>query len=120
MGIHIIQNFLIVLRVCNNRHIFMVLGCSTYHRRSADINILDRLLVIGAVFNNFAERVKVHNHQINFANLVICHRLLMCRIITARQNAAMHFGVQGFNTAIHDFWEACEVRNIANFYALFF
>jgi hypothetical protein len=72
----------------------VVFGCRAQHCRPAHIDLLDRLLARYAQpRDRFGERVQIHHHQIDQADMVFLQRRQMFWPITARQNAAVYAGV---------------------------
>ncbi len=72
----------------------MVLGGAAQHRRSADINVLDAILVAAIRFGDGAgEGIEIHDQQIDRRYLMFGHH----RIIgaAAAQQAAVDLRMQG-------------------------
>ncbi len=64
--------------------------------------------------NRFNKGVEINNQKINVTDVIVLHGLNVAFIIALGQNAAMDFGVQRFNAAIHDFGKTGMVRYVFN------
>jgi hypothetical protein len=95
----------------------MVLGGCADHCRTADIDILDTILIGGVLRDGLLERVEVHDEQIDLRNSVILHRLGVFGIVADREQAAMDLGMQRLDPAIHHFREAGEVGHVGDLQA---
>ena len=84
------KNRRIVLCRDEYRHITMVFGSCSDHRRTANINILDGVCqcAVSARYRGF-EGVEIDDNQINGRDVVRCHDTIIDP--SATQNAAMNF-----------------------------
>ena len=78
----------------------MVLGRCPNHGRTANINVLDRLIP-GDIrtSHRFPEGIQVHHHQINQGDLLLIKISPMGSVITLGQDSAVDPRVQGFHPA---------------------
>ena len=104
VGIHLINNGVVVAALHHDGHIFMVLGCGAHHGRAADINIFNRIFQRAAFAGDgLGERVEVNDNHVDGGNIVLLHNTVVLTATT--QNTAVHFRMQGFDASIHHFRE---------------
>ena len=91
---HFLLHQPVVGRIGHHRYRLMILRRAPQHTRSTDIDIFDRLLR-GAVGprHRLLKRIKIHHHQIDRRNLVLCRLFTMCRQIPSLQKSSMHLGM---------------------------
>ena len=104
----------VVLRIDDHRHVGMVLRRGADHRRPADVDVLDAILVARALGDGRLERIEIHHQQIDRLDAVLRHRAGMFLVAAHRQQAAMHLRMQGLDPAVHHFGKAGELRDIQN------
>ena len=113
VGGHVVEYALVVGGVSDNANAGIVLGGRANHGRAANVDVLDgvfqRAIRVG---HGGLEGVKVDHHQINGADVVVGHDLLVLAATT--KDAAMHFRVQGFHPAGHHFRETGVVGDFAH------
>ncbi len=63
------------------------------HRRPADIDVLDAVVVARAFGDGFLERIEVYDQQIDRFDVVRLHRSDVFMTPADRQEAAMHTGM---------------------------
>ena len=112
VGCHVVQNALVICSGGHNADAGIVLGGGTYHGGAANIDVFDGVFQ-GAirVGHGGLERVQVDHHQINAADAVVRHYLLV--LAATAQDAAVHFRVQGLHPAGHHFRETGVVGDFA-------
>ncbi len=94
----------VIAGIYDNRHIFVVFRRRTHHGGAADVDVFNGIGQRATGFGNGCrERIQVDGDQINWVDAVFSHDRAIQ--ITTAQNAAMNFGVQCLNAAIHHFWE---------------
>ena len=95
----------VVGRIHDHRHGFVVLGRGAQHRRSADVDVLDRLLVaaVGARHRR-RERVEVHHQQVDRRDAVLGHDRLVGA--APSEQAAVNLRMQRLDAPVHDLREA--------------
>ena len=72
----------------------MIFCCRAHHRRPANVDVLDGVFEGAIRFGDgFAERVQIHDDQINRFDAMRRHGLEMFGQIAATENAAMNFRV---------------------------
>ena len=108
-----LEEAVVVGRVGEHRDAGVVLRRRAQHGRSADVDVLDGVLVraIGLRDRRF-ERVEVHHQQVDGFDAVLGHD----RVIGAgaAEQATVHFGVQGLDAAVHDLREAGDRRDVGD------
>ena len=105
VGIKLGEHCRVVGRVHHHQHRFMILRGRAHHGRSADIDIVDRV-VIAAVGSRHrgSEGIKIDGQQIDGFDVVRTHHRF---IETApSQEAAVNLWMKGLDAAAHDFREA--------------
>ena len=114
-GANLVQNRVIVRGVAHHRHVGPVLGRRAKHRRSADVDVLDGVLHLHIGFGNgLAERVEVHTDHVDKFDIVIFQGFQVFGIVASRQQAAVHVGVQGLDSAVADLGKARHVADVDN------
>ncbi|MNE38242.1 hypothetical protein D3C80_1321350 [compost metagenome] len=115
---HLIKHIGIIGRIHNHTDKSMVLRRRTQHRRSADIDILDRFLVghirLG---NRLRERIQIHHHQVDVTETKLRHLTRMLLVVTNSQQAAVYGRMKGFDPSVHNFREARYIGDADNRYA---
>ena len=83
----------------------MVLGRRAHHGRSSDIDVFDSILETAVrVGNGLLKRVQVDHHQVDRRDAMLRHDPVVDT--AAPENAAVHFGMQGFYPSRHHFRKA--------------
>ena len=92
-----------------------VFGGAAHHRRSAYVYVFNRVVqrAIGHSDGGF-KRVQIDHQQIDGFNAVVLQGLHVGGYITPRQQTAVHFGMQSFDTAIEHFGKAGQVGDLAH------
>ena len=110
---HFLLHQPVVGRIGHHRYRLMILRRTPQHTRSTDIDIFDRLLrrAVGPR-HRLLKRIKIHHHQIDRRNLVLCRLLTMCRQIPSLQKPSVHLGMQRLHPSIHHFWETSVVAQL--------
>jgi hypothetical protein len=115
VGGHLGEQSRVVLRIGDDGHAGVVLGRRTDHRRTADVDVLDRLgqrdVGLG---NGFAKGVEIHAHQIDGRDAVACDRRHVLGQIAARQDAGVHLRMQGLDAAVEHFREARVIADLGD------
>ena len=92
----------------------MVLGRRADHRRAADVDVLDAVVVVGALRHRRLERVEVDHQQVDRLDPVRGHRRHMLGIVAQRQKPAMHHRVQRLHPAVHHLGKAGQLGHVAH------
>ena len=90
----------VVVGIADHRDVAVVLGRGAQQRRSADVDVLDRF-VEGhvAACHRLRERIEIDDHEIDRLDTVLAHHGIVDA--APRENAAMHFRVQGLHPPLH-------------------
>ncbi len=93
----------------------MVLGRAAHQRRTADIDILDRVGIadIGPS-DGLRKRIEIHNHEIDRLNAMFGQHGDILGMIAAEQNAAVDSGMERLHATIHHLGKAGVFGHIAN------
>ena len=102
----------VVLRLDHDHDIAVILGGGADHRRAADVDILDRGVVIGPLRDRVLERIEIDHQEIDRSDAVRLERRLMLAVVANRQQSAMHVGVQRLDAAVHHLRKAGEVGHV--------
>ena len=94
-----------------------VLGGGTNHRRPADIDLLDRIGLIGAGTHRIGERIQVHNHQIKRLDAELLQLGGMIRVGHIRENTRVDMRVECFDTTIQALGETGDLAYLGDGYA---
>ena len=98
-----LQQRLVEFWFYHNRNILIILGGSSYHGRSPDINVLYGFFqAYSGPADGFPEGIEVYCHYVNRADIILLQLLEVFRY-PAGQNSSMDFGMQSLNPAIQDF-----------------
>ena len=89
----------------------VVLGRRANHGRTADIDILDTVIIARARGDRGFEGIEIDHDQVDRADLVFGHGGLIFGVIAAGEDAAVDRRVQGFDPTVHDLGEARMVGN---------
>ena len=84
----------------------MVLGCSTHHRRAADVDLLDTLVRASARGNRLGEGVQVHDHQFEGRDAEFLELSEVIRLAGIGENAGVDARMQRLHTAFEAFRES--------------
>ncbi len=96
------QHLRIALRAHDHHHRLVIFGGRANHRRSADVDLLDRLLECHlAARDGLDERVEVAAHQVDLLQAVLPQRVHVLRPVAAREDPCVHARVKRFNPPVH-------------------
>ena len=112
VGGEFVEHGLIVPRLDDDGDVVVVLCRRPDHRGTADVDILDAVLVTRAFVDGRLERIEVDHQQIDRRDAVRLHRLGMFLVVADREQAAMHLGMQRLDPAVHHFGKAGEVGDV--------
>ena len=90
----------------------MVLGGGADHRRAADVDVLDAVVVAGALRHRRLERIEVDHQEIDRPDAVRRHRRRVFLVVADRQQPAMHLGMQRLDPAVHHLGKAGQLRHV--------
>ena len=79
VGFEFVQYFGVLIRVGQYDHVAPVFRCAAYHRRTADVDVFNRVLQRAVGFGNGGfKRVEVHNQHVDGVNTVLgqCRHVL--------------------------------------------
>ncbi len=94
----------------HHEHVAEVLGGRAKQAGTADVDLLhERVKRCIGIVGRFAERIQIHDDQIDRLNSLRANRLEVIRAVPARKDAAKYRGMQCFYASIHHFWETCYV-----------
>ena len=113
VGVHLINDGVIVAALHYDSDVFMVLRCGAHHSRAADINVFHRVFQRASFTSDgLGKRVKVNDHHIDRRNTVLLHDTVILTATT--EDAAVYFRMQGLHASIHHFRETGVVRDFGN------
>ena len=104
----------IVTDIDDHGHVAMVLGRAANHGRTANVDVLDAIVVVSALRDRRLEGIEVHHEQIDRGNVMGKHRRLVLGIFPNGEQSAMHLGMQGLHATIHHFGKAGKVGDITH------
>ncbi len=102
----------VVVGLDHHRDVGVVLGGGADHRRAADVDVLDAIVVGRALRHGGLERIEIHHHEIDRLDAVCGHRAGVVLVGADGEQAAMHPGMQRLDAAVHHLGEAGELRNV--------
>ena len=92
-----------------------VLGRRPDHRRPADVDVLDHLVLRDAAAGRRGlERIEVHAHEVDELHVLLLGRLHVRRVVAQREQAGVQARVQRLHAPVHDLREAREVLDRAD------
>ena len=119
VGFELGQHTGVLRSVGEHAHVFPVLGGRAHHGRPADVDVLDRVFQSATWLGHRRFKgVEVDDQQVNGVDLVRLERRHVLGHIAPRQQAAVDFGVQGFNAAVQHLGKAGELGDFGHRQAL--
>src|SRR3990172_813889 len=97
---HFLHYILVVRRVNNNSHIFIVFCCSPYHCRPAYVNILNSLLQQAALCNSIFKCVEIYHHHIYRQYAMLLHLFYMLSLVSLPEYASVDFRMKCLKSAV--------------------
>ncbi len=113
LGVDLGQHRRVVGRIDDHRHPLVVLGRGADHRRTADVDVLDDLVERRAARDRLAERIEVHDDQIDRVEAGLLH---LGPVLGRRppQDPAVDARVQRLHPPVEDLGRAGEVAHLAH------
>ncbi len=103
----------IVRRVDDNADVLPVLRRGAHQRRAADVDVLDRIVERASrLRHRGAERVQVDDDEVDRRDRMLLERGDVRRIVTARENAAVHLRMQRLHAPIEHFRKAGVIADL--------
>ena len=82
------------------------------HRRAADVDILDAIIIGTARRDCRLERVEIDHQQVDGRDAVLIHCRHMVGVAAQRQQPAMHHRVQRLHAPVHHLREPGQLRHV--------
>ena len=96
-------------------NVFPVFGGTAHHSRAANVDVFNRICQCAACFGyGGLKGVEIDYEQVDGGNVVLCQRCHVRGQVAPSEQAAVDFGVQGFDAAIKHFGKARVVGNFGN------
>ena len=115
VGLHFGEQRGVVFRIGDDGHASVVLGRRTDHRRTADVDVLDRIFQRHAgLGDGGGERVEIHADQVDGRDAVFFDGRQVFRQVATGEDAAVHLRVQGLDAAVEHFREAGVVADFGD------
>jgi len=108
------QQCRIIGRIGDDRDMGVVLGGRAHHRRSADVDILDDRVAVGAAHHRAQKGIEVHHDQVDRRNPMLFHGRDMVGIVANPQQPAVDLRVKRLDAPVHHFGKAGQVGDVAN------
>ena len=100
----------VLRRIGHHGDELMVLRGRAQHRRSADIDLLDRLVLLHAfAAHRHFEGIEIHADEVDRWNPVLFHRLHVLGYVAPAEQSAVNPRMQRLHPAVHHLGEACEL-----------
>src|SRR5690349_20661266 len=107
------KHTLIVRRVYDDRHRFEVLCSRPEHRRSADIDVLDRFFGSHTGFGyRRLKRIEVYRDEIDRVDPLLLRCLHMLCVRAPREKSAVNFRMKCLYAAVHDLGKTSEITYV--------
>jgi hypothetical protein len=85
------------------------------HRRAADVDVLERLVLAHVQARHRAfERVEVHAHEVDLLDPFLLERLEMSGVVADREQRRVELRVQRLDAAVEDLGRARQVLHASN------
>jgi hypothetical protein len=107
-----VQHLCIVGGLDHHGDIAMVLSGRADHRRSADVDVLDAVVVSRTLRDGGLERIEVHHEEIDRLDAVLVHGAGVFRVAANSEKPAMHLRVQRLHAAVHHLRKAGQLRHV--------
>ncbi len=114
MRAHLLKHGAKIVRVGRDSDIGMVLRRRADHRRPADIDVLDAIVIRRAARDRLFERIEIHIEKIDGEDVVRRHRGDMVGRVAHRQEPAMNGGMERLDAPIHHFRKARRLAHITH------
>ncbi len=98
----------------DDRDVGMVLRRGADHRRAADVDVLDAVVIACAPRDRVLERVEVDDEEIDRGDAVGRHGARMLFVGADREQAAMDFRMQRLDAAVHHLRKPGEIGDVAH------
>jgi hypothetical protein len=113
--LELLQHRVVTGGVDHDRREGEVLGRRADHRRPADVDVLDHLVLGDAAAGGGGlERVEVHAHEVDELHVVLVGGDHVARVVAQRQQAGVEPRVQRLHAPAHDLGEAGELLDPAD------
>ncbi len=112
VGGELVEHALVVGGFDDDGDIVMVLRGGADHRRAADVDVLDAVVIGLAGGDRRLERVEVDDEQVDRRDAMAEHRGLVLGMRADGEQAAMHLGMQRLDAAVHHLREAGQLRHV--------
>ena len=86
----------------NDQRILVVLSRSANQRDTADVDLLDNGLLLGAACHGLLEGVEINDNQIDLGDSILRHLLAVALVVAAAQDTTEHAGVQSLDATTQD------------------
>ena len=112
VGVQFRQQRVVILHIHDHGDKAMVLGRSPDHRRAADVDILDAVVIACTFRCRFLEGIKVHDQQVDGTDAMRLHRGQVFGIVAQGQQPAVDRWVQRLDPAVHHFGKARHIGHV--------
>ena len=102
----------VILGLDHHGDVGVVLGGGADHRRAADVDVLDAVVVSRALRDRRLERIEVDHQQVDRPDAVRGHRRRVLLVVADRQQPAVHLRVQRLHPAVHHLGKAGQLRDV--------
>ena len=104
----------IILRIGDDRDMRVVLRRRAHHRGTADVDVLDDRIAVGAAHHRVEERVEIDDHEVDRRDVVLRHCCCMLGIVAHAEQPAVDLRVERLDPPVHHLGKAGEVGNVAH------
>ena len=113
--IHFRQQRFVVRRVGDHGDMGVIFCRGAHHGWATNVDIFNRIMQreIGSG-DGGGERVQIDHHHIDRRHIRILHGEYVAGIIASTENAAMNFGMQGFDSPIEHFRKAGVIAHLGD------
>ena len=110
-----IYDRLVLRGIGQHGHMLPIFGGAAHHGRPANVDVFNRVIqaAVGHGYRGL-ERVQIDHQHIDGVDAVVLQGLHVLRHITPRQQAAVHFGMQGFHATIEHFCKPSDLGHFAH------
>ena len=117
---HCLKHRVVIGGIDHHGHGLVILGGAADHRRTADVDILNRFGQRHVRFRDGGfERIEVYHHEIDRFETALARFGFVFRIAALVKQAAMHARMQSFHATFENFWKRGETGNLPHRHVFF-
>ncbi len=112
MRLQFAQHAGVIVGFDHHRHVAVVLGGGADHRRPADVDVLDAVVVGRALRDGRLERIEIDHQKVDRFDVVRLHRSGVFGVVANREQAAVNLGMKGLHPTVHHLGKTGQVGHV--------